>query len=100
MGCGLGFLSCVSAEFYKNARITGIDTFDGPPPVDPYFASIPQFDAPLASLGALQPLTPATAYTDDGAVSVVVSPDGHSAYVVKPATPRFTSTTSIRLPAS
>ena len=26
-GCGLGFLSCVSAEFYKNARITGIDTF-------------------------------------------------------------------------
>src|SRR5919106_2996972 len=27
-GCGLGFLSCVSAEFYKNARITGIDTFE------------------------------------------------------------------------
>jgi 2-polyprenyl-3-methyl-5-hydroxy-6-metoxy-1,4-benzoquinol methylase len=27
VGCGLGFLSCVSAEFYKNARITGIDTF-------------------------------------------------------------------------
>jgi SAM-dependent methyltransferase len=26
-GCGLGFLSCVSAEFYRNARITGIDTF-------------------------------------------------------------------------
>src|SRR5215469_9235370 len=25
--CRLGFLSCVSAEFYKNARITGIDTF-------------------------------------------------------------------------
>jgi 2-polyprenyl-3-methyl-5-hydroxy-6-metoxy-1,4-benzoquinol methylase len=27
VGCGLGFLSCVSAEFYKNGRITGIDTF-------------------------------------------------------------------------
>jgi SAM-dependent methyltransferase len=27
VGCGLGFLSCVSAEFYTNARITGIDTF-------------------------------------------------------------------------
>src|SRR5215831_10163205 len=27
VSCGLGFLSCVSAEFYKNARITGIDTF-------------------------------------------------------------------------
>jgi ribosomal protein L11 methylase PrmA len=27
VGCGLGFLSCASAEFYKNARITGIDTF-------------------------------------------------------------------------
>jgi cyclopropane fatty-acyl-phospholipid synthase-like methyltransferase len=27
VGCGLGFLSCVSAEFYKDARITGIDTF-------------------------------------------------------------------------
>jgi cyclopropane fatty-acyl-phospholipid synthase-like methyltransferase len=27
VGCGLGFLSCVSAEFYNNARITGIDTF-------------------------------------------------------------------------
>ena len=27
VGCGLGFLSCVSAEFYKNARITGVDTF-------------------------------------------------------------------------
>jgi 2-polyprenyl-3-methyl-5-hydroxy-6-metoxy-1,4-benzoquinol methylase len=27
VGCGLGFLSCVSAEFYRNARITGIDTF-------------------------------------------------------------------------
>ena len=27
VGCGLGFLSCVIAEFYKNARITGIDTF-------------------------------------------------------------------------
>jgi cyclopropane fatty-acyl-phospholipid synthase-like methyltransferase len=28
VGCGLGFLSCVSAEFYMNARITGIDTFE------------------------------------------------------------------------
>jgi ribosomal protein L11 methylase PrmA len=28
LGCGLGFLSCISAEFYKNARITGIDTFE------------------------------------------------------------------------
>jgi ribosomal protein L11 methylase PrmA len=27
VGCGLGFLSCVSAEFYNNAQITGIDTF-------------------------------------------------------------------------
>lgn len=27
VGCGLGFLSCVSAEFYRNALITGIDTF-------------------------------------------------------------------------
>jgi cyclopropane fatty-acyl-phospholipid synthase-like methyltransferase len=27
VGCGLGFLSCVSAEFFKNSRITGIDTF-------------------------------------------------------------------------
>jgi cyclopropane fatty-acyl-phospholipid synthase-like methyltransferase len=27
LGCGLGFLSCVSAEFYTNARVTGIDTF-------------------------------------------------------------------------
>jgi hypothetical protein len=28
VGCGLGFLSCVRAEFYMNARITGIDTFE------------------------------------------------------------------------
>jgi cyclopropane fatty-acyl-phospholipid synthase-like methyltransferase len=27
VGCGLGFLSCLSAEFYRNAQITGIDTF-------------------------------------------------------------------------
>jgi SAM-dependent methyltransferase len=27
VGCGLGFLSCVCAEFYQTARITGIDTF-------------------------------------------------------------------------
>jgi SAM-dependent methyltransferase len=28
VGCGLGFLSCVCAEFYNNAQITGIDTFE------------------------------------------------------------------------
>ena len=28
VGCGLGFLSYVSADFYKNAQITGIDTFE------------------------------------------------------------------------
>jgi 16S rRNA G1207 methylase RsmC len=28
IGCGLGFLSCVAAEYYPNARITGFDTFD------------------------------------------------------------------------
>jgi 2-polyprenyl-3-methyl-5-hydroxy-6-metoxy-1,4-benzoquinol methylase len=28
VGCGLGFLSCASAEFYKNARVTGIDRFE------------------------------------------------------------------------
>lgn len=28
VGCGLGFLSCVSAEYYKNSSITGIDTFE------------------------------------------------------------------------
>ena len=27
IGCGLGFLSCVCAEYYQKARITGIDTF-------------------------------------------------------------------------
>jgi cyclopropane fatty-acyl-phospholipid synthase-like methyltransferase len=27
VGCGLGFLSCLSAEFYRNAQITGVDTF-------------------------------------------------------------------------
>jgi 16S rRNA G1207 methylase RsmC len=27
VGCGLGFLSCISAEFYNNSQITGIDTF-------------------------------------------------------------------------
>ena len=27
VGCGLGFLSCVTAEFYQNARIIGVDTF-------------------------------------------------------------------------
>ena len=30
VGCGLGFLSCLCAEFYKNARITGIDIFEHP----------------------------------------------------------------------
>ena len=27
VGCGLGFLSCLCAEFYPNAVITGVDTF-------------------------------------------------------------------------
>ena len=27
LGCDLGFLSCLSAEFYRNVQITGIDTF-------------------------------------------------------------------------
>lgn len=27
MGCGLGFLSCVAAEYYSNATITGFDIF-------------------------------------------------------------------------
>jgi SAM-dependent methyltransferase len=28
IGCGLGFLSCVCAEYYPNGMITGIDTFE------------------------------------------------------------------------
>lgn len=28
MGCGLGFLSWVCAEYYSKAKVTGIDTFD------------------------------------------------------------------------
>lgn len=28
VGCGLGFLSCICAEFYPNASITGFDTFE------------------------------------------------------------------------
>jgi 2-polyprenyl-3-methyl-5-hydroxy-6-metoxy-1,4-benzoquinol methylase len=28
VGCGLGFLSCVTAKFYRKARVTGIDTFE------------------------------------------------------------------------
>ena len=28
VGCGLGFLSCVCAEYYLKAKITGIDTFE------------------------------------------------------------------------
>jgi 2-polyprenyl-3-methyl-5-hydroxy-6-metoxy-1,4-benzoquinol methylase len=28
IGCGLGFLSCLCAEHYSNAKITGIDTFE------------------------------------------------------------------------
>jgi cyclopropane fatty-acyl-phospholipid synthase-like methyltransferase len=28
LGCGLGFLSCFCAQYYLNARITGIDTFE------------------------------------------------------------------------
>ena len=30
VGCGLGFLSCVSAEYYANALVTGFDTFEHP----------------------------------------------------------------------
>jgi len=29
IGCGLGFLSCVCAGYYSNARITAFDTFEG-----------------------------------------------------------------------
>jgi cyclopropane fatty-acyl-phospholipid synthase-like methyltransferase len=28
VGCGLGFLSCVCAEYYPNAKVTGFDTFE------------------------------------------------------------------------
>jgi ribosomal protein L11 methylase PrmA len=28
LGCGLGFLSCVCAEYYLKAKITGFDTFE------------------------------------------------------------------------
>lgn len=28
VGCGLGFISCACAEFYPNALVTGIDTFE------------------------------------------------------------------------
>jgi trans-aconitate methyltransferase len=28
VGCGLGFLSCISAEFYRKSRIKGFDTFE------------------------------------------------------------------------
>lgn len=28
LGCGLGFLSCLCAEFYPNAAVTGVDTFE------------------------------------------------------------------------
>ena len=28
MGCGLGFLSCLCAEYYPSAMVTGFDTFD------------------------------------------------------------------------
>jgi len=30
VGCGLGFLSCLCAEFYPNAFVTGVDTFEHP----------------------------------------------------------------------
>jgi cyclopropane fatty-acyl-phospholipid synthase-like methyltransferase len=30
IGCGLGFLSCVSAEYYPNALVTGFDRFEHP----------------------------------------------------------------------
>jgi SAM-dependent methyltransferase len=28
LGCGLGFLSCLCAQFYGRARVTGVDTFE------------------------------------------------------------------------
>lgn len=28
VGCGLGFISCTCAEFYRNARVVGFDTFE------------------------------------------------------------------------
>jgi SAM-dependent methyltransferase len=28
VGCGLGFLSCMCAQFYPNASVTGFDTFE------------------------------------------------------------------------
>jgi cyclopropane fatty-acyl-phospholipid synthase-like methyltransferase len=30
VGCGLGFLSCICAEHYHNASVTGFDTFEDP----------------------------------------------------------------------
>jgi cyclopropane fatty-acyl-phospholipid synthase-like methyltransferase len=30
IGCGLGFLSCVSAKYYPKAMVTGVDTFEDP----------------------------------------------------------------------
>jgi cyclopropane fatty-acyl-phospholipid synthase-like methyltransferase len=30
VGCGLGFLSCFCAEFYRKALVTGFDTFEHP----------------------------------------------------------------------
>jgi len=34
IGCGLGFLSCVSAGYYPNATVTGFDTFEHPSLID------------------------------------------------------------------
>jgi cyclopropane fatty-acyl-phospholipid synthase-like methyltransferase len=30
VGCGLGFLTCLCAEFYPNSSVVGLDTFDHP----------------------------------------------------------------------
>jgi len=28
IGCGMGFLSCLAAEYYRRANVTGVDTFE------------------------------------------------------------------------
>ena len=28
VGCGMGFLSCLAAEYYRRANVTGVDTFE------------------------------------------------------------------------
>jgi SAM-dependent methyltransferase len=38
LGCGLGFLSCLCVEYFPNARVTGIDTFEHASLKDPSLA--------------------------------------------------------------